>query len=71
MEARYIGNSNSLGFEHNKVYEIRIEREKHYPTYILIAYTQDRELRINYASVISIKQNWRISDVDLDLMLKE
>lgn len=71
MQARYIGKTNSLGFNHNEIYEIKLEREKNYYTYTLIAYKDYKELRINYASIISIKQNWKITDIDIDMMLKE
>ena len=32
MEVRYLGNTNSLGFKHGVVYDIKIEKPKNYLT---------------------------------------
>ena len=71
MQARYIGKDGVMGLKHNYVYDIYIERPKNYYTYVLKAYSENQDIQVNYASVISIKQNWKITDIDIDMMLKE
>lgn len=71
MQSKYIGKDGVMGLKHNETYDIYIERPKNYYTYILKAYGHNQDIQVNYASIISIKQNWKISDIDIDMMLKE
>ena len=71
MKFRYIGKTNTLGFKHGLVYDIKIEKPKNYYTYLMTAFTEEKEIQINYASIISIKRNWEIKDDDIDNLLKE
>lgn len=71
MEIKYVGKTNTLGFEHNKVYDITIEKPKNYYTYLITAFTSEKELKINYASINSIKANWKITETQIDELLKE
>ena len=71
MQSRYIGKDGVCGLQHNAMYEIWIERPTNYYTYTLTAVGNGQEIKVNYASVISIKQNWNLKDIDIDMMLKE
>ena len=71
MEVRYLGKTNAMGFKHGVVYDIKIEKPKNYYTYLRTAFTEDKEIQINYASMGSIKRNWEISEFDIDVLLKE
>jgi hypothetical protein len=71
MVVRYLGKTNSLGFKHGINYDIKIEKPKNYYTYLITAFTEEKEIQINYASINSIKANWEITDFDIDLLLKE
>jgi hypothetical protein len=71
MEIRYLGKTNTLGFKHGIVYDIKIQKPKNYYTYLITAFTEYKEIQINDASTGSIKRNWEITDFDIDLLLKE
>ena len=71
MIVRYLGNTNSLGFQHGLTYDIKIQKPKNYYTYLVTAFTEEKEIQINYASIGSIRKNWEISEFDIDVLLKE
>lgn len=71
MEIRYLGKTNTLGFKHGIIYDIKIDKPKNYYTYLITAFTEEKEIQINYASIGSIKRNWEITEKQIDEILNE
>lgn len=72
MQVRYIGKSRN-GLTKDHIYEITIKKELKsyvYDIYVWRDTTHNKEEEIdkvfNYASEISIKQNWKIERIELE-----